>query len=116
MPHVLRPRRLGRKLDAVKRLGVPLRHATTPFVPRVEVTQLHPQCRGLKRVEPLVPSLDDVDAFSLLPEAAAEPDARCELLVVRRDSAAVSERAEVLARVEAECRKATERADSTAAV
>ena len=72
-------------------------------VPRVEAAQLHPQHGGLQAVESLVEAGLQMLALARAGRGCAAAALRSAIVVVvRADRAAVAERAEVLARVEAE--------------
>jgi hypothetical protein len=66
----------------------------------------------VERIEPFVPPFDDVNALRVLTETAEKANSLRELVVIRRHGAAVAERAEILARVEAERREAAECSDT----
>ena len=83
--------------------------------PAVEMGELHGEHRGLDRVEPAVGAAGVV----VVPRAtvvAHPPQLRGELVVVGGDRAGVAERAEVLARVEAEASGEADRACGAIAV
>src|SRR5436190_5679478 len=90
------------RLHRAQPFVVSARGAAAPLIRGVETRQLDPEDRRLDGVEPRVHSLADVLVFLQLTVAAQLPDARRERFVIRHDDAAVTERAEVLARIEAE--------------
>ena len=98
--------------EVVQRLLVPAGDPPAGLVGLVEATQLHPQDRGLERVEaPVEPTLV-VLVLDLRPEVAKRPDAVVDVGVTSHHHAGVTEGSEVLGGVEAEGRRIAERAGS----
>jgi hypothetical protein len=81
-----------------------------------QTRQLDAQERGLQTVEPLIGARKHMLALAALPEVAQLADAVRHVGVVRADGAAVTERSEVLARIEGEGGADPEPAGRTALV
>ena len=99
-----------------QQLAVALGPRAPRVVPGVEVGKLDPQESGLQPVEPLVVAELDVLALGPLTEVSQPAQAGSEHLVAGADGAAVSERAEVLARIERERGGVAERAGAASLV
>ena len=98
------------QLPVVRSAGAPR------LVPGVEVLELDSQQCRLEPVEPIVEAELHVLALDPLAEVAQTAEPAGQQRVVGADSAAVSKRAEVLARVEGEAGGGAERADRPSAV
>src|SRR5947208_6314548 len=98
-----RPLGIGEELVVVTCSLSPL------LVPLRQMTKLHPQETRLDGVEPAVVALEVVEVFSRLAVVAQHLAAPRELLVVGRDGARLAARAQILPRIEAECRGMTHR-------
>ena len=91
-----------------KQLSVERRPRPSRGVSGVELAELDPQHRGLEPVEPFVEARLDVLSLGPLAEVAEATAPLGDRIVVGTDRAAVAERAEVLARIEAERRDMAE--------
>src|SRR5690242_15680539 len=112
MPHVLGPRlrERGRDPSRGEQLSVQRRAATPRVVPLVEVAELHTEDGRLQRVQTAVEALDLVHVLLALPVVTGQSEPVEEILVARHHRAGIAERTEVLARIEAERCRVTERA------
>jgi len=92
---------------AREELAVVVGRGAAAGVPVVEALELDREDRGLQRIEAAVASGERVLVLGAQPPAvvAVRADRVGELGVVRGDRAGIAERAEVLARVEAERRR-----------
>src|SRR5215471_20736989 len=82
---------------------------TPGIVPVIQEAQLHPQDGSLQGVQPVVPSHSYMLVLAPLPVVAHHSHLLGQVWVVRSQHPAVTVRAQVLARVEAEGRKITKR-------
>ena len=88
----------------------------TPVIPAIEVAQIDPQYRRLQRVQAPVEPLRDVVVLPSLPVVSQGTHGFSEFRVVGDHGATVTERAEVLGRVEAERSGVSQRPGRSAAV
>src|SRR5437868_8993881 len=95
--------------DADQRLGVDGRNLGAAGIPVLQVRQSCSQHRSLELVQPAVDALGDVAVAVGLSVLAHEAKTLRELWVVRHDRPAVTERGEILRRVEAEAAEPADR-------